>query len=57
MMNWDFLNDIRDRLRRKVKPVRYIDFETRSKCDLDRDILYMAYKKGDEPVKILKINS
>ena len=57
-MSWAYLNDIRDRFRRKPKPVIYLDCETRAQVDERMgEILFMAYKKGDGPVKTIKISS
>ncbi len=58
-MSWAFLDDIRDRLRRKVKPVVYIDLETRvmGTDPASLETLVMAYKIDDGPVKIIEINS
>jgi len=57
-MSWAYLNDIRDRFRRKPKPVIYLDCKTRAQVD-ERigEVLFMAYKKGDGPVKTIKISS
>ena len=48
-MNWAFLEDARDRMRRKPKPVIYFDLETR---DVD-DAIRMAYRMGDGLVHVL----
>jgi hypothetical protein len=48
-MSWAFLEDVRDRMRRKPKPVTYIDMETR---DVDGAIC-TGYKVGDGPVVML----
>ena len=58
-MSWSFLADMRDRLRRKFKPVVYLDMETRSPHPPGarvsaKDILCMAYKIDDGPVKFVK---
>ena len=54
-MSWSFLEDARDRMRRKPKPVVYIDMETRvmGMDPANMDTLCMAYKIDDGPVHVL----
>lgn len=55
-MSWAFLEDARDRMRRRVKPVVYLDLETRCAYPHQEkalDFLCGAYKIGDGPVHVL----
>lgn len=47
-MSWVFLDGIRDWLRRKPKPVTYLDIEVR---DVDGS-MRTAYRVGDGPVVV-----
>ncbi len=54
-MSWSFLEDARDRLRRKPKPVVYLDLETRM-VGMDPgnlEAVCLSYKVGDGPVHVL----
>lgn len=53
-MSWAFLDDVRDRLRRKVKSAICTDIETRAQVDERmEEVLCMAIKMGDGPVQVL----
>lgn len=51
-MSWAFLRDARDRLRRRVKPVVYTDFETCAQMDEYMGTV-LAGKVGNSPVQVL----